>query len=232
MTANPQVRLRDTQSLSGTALRASLAGWVADEGLGIGVERFSLQRQVNGGDWSSLSTTVAAHPDIMAVPWSGSYNTNLSKDKRYRFRVRAVDEDGNVSGWAYSPTVTARLYQQTNGRFTFSSGWTNASSDKYSGGSVKYTKTDGKSMRVTFTGRAFALVTTLRAGQGISADAYLDGVSTGPQDASSSVTRLRLQIWPQSSRPASATPFATWWTARTGSTWTRSPSSSRARRAT
>ena len=198
MTAKPQLMLRNFVSLSGTSLRAWLSGWQADDGAGIGTERFSLQRQVNGGDWSTVSTSITPHVDAAAFPTTGSYNVNLSKDKRYRFRIRAVDEDGNISGWAYTPTVTARLYQQTNSRFTFSSGWTTATSDKYSGGSVRYTKTDGKSLRMTFTGRAFAFVTTVRAGQPLTVDSYLDGVATGQNSISSSVeTKLRAQLWTQ-----------------------------------
>ncbi|MFL5650031.1 MAG: hypothetical protein ACJ777_02005, partial [Chloroflexota bacterium] len=87
-------------------------------------------------------------------------------------------------------------FQQTSSRFAFSSGWTTATSDKYSGGSVKYTKTDGKSMRVTFTGRAFAFVTSVRAGQPLTVDTYLDGVPTGQNSVSSAVeTKLRVQLW-------------------------------------
>jgi CSLREA domain-containing protein len=195
MTVKPKIRLRENVSLSGTKLRATLLGWSATDGSGIGIERFSLQRQVNGGSWTSVSTSVQARPDVFAFPATGQYNVNLSKDKRYRFRIRAVDEDKNVSAWAYTPTVTARLFQQTNSRVAFSTGWTTASSTKFSGGSVKYTKTVGKSVRFTFTGRAFALVTTVRA-QNLSLKAYTDGVA-GLRELSSTQTAYQRQMFPQ-----------------------------------
>ncbi len=197
MTKSPKIVLRTIMALSGSSLRARLQEWQGSDGTGIGVERFSLQRQVNGGSWTSVTTTIPADPDIAAYPYTGMYNVTLGKDTRYRFRIRAVDEDGNYSSWSYTPTVTARLYQQTSSRFTFSSGWTTASSSKYSGGSLKYTTTDGKSFRFVAKGRTFALVTTLRPSVELRAEVFHDGVSKGMSNVLSSTLIVRAQAFVQ-----------------------------------
>ena len=147
----PNVYFRSGVTLDGTSSRARVV-FAATDG-GTGVERFSLQRQVNGGSWTSISTTIppflltsAGDPVAIAggtvapaglFEAGGVRNVTLTKDNSYRFRVRAIDEDGNVSGWRYTPTVTAKLYQQTSSAMGYTSGWSTASSSKFSGGSVR-----------------------------------------------------------------------------------------------
>ena len=122
----PNVYFRSGVTLDGTSSRARVV-FAATDG-GTGVERFSFQRQVNGGSWTSISTTIppflltsAGDPVAIAggsvtpaglFEAGGVRNVTLTKDSSYRFRVRAIDEDGNVSGWRYTPTVTAKLYQR------------------------------------------------------------------------------------------------------------------------
>ena len=188
--------LRDGVALAGDRIRGRVLGWVFDDRTGIGIQRFSLQRQRDGGSWTSLSTSIQPQADI-ATAATAHYNVNLTNWHSYRFRVRAVDFDGNVSVWAYSPTVTARLVQQTSRAVTFSrTGWSTVSSTNYSGGSVRKSTTPGSSMRITFTGRAISLVTTFRGGPPMTVDAYVDGVYRGRLQHSSFVTSYQRQVWP------------------------------------
>jgi hypothetical protein len=94
--------------------------------------------------------------------------------------------------------VTARLFQQAGSRFRFGSGWTTSHSATFSGGSVATTTTDGTFVRMSFTGRAFAFVTTVRAGQPLKVFSYLDGAATGLNEVASPETQRRLQLWTMS----------------------------------
>jgi CSLREA domain-containing protein len=204
MTVSPKVSLRPLSTLSGTSLRARVTSWNATDGDGIGLARYSLQKQVNGGSWTTVSTNVPTFSDTAAIDGLGVYNVTLSKDKTYRFRIRAVDRDGNVSDWRYTPTVKARLLQQTSDAVHYSTGWRTASSTRFSGGSVKHTATAGKSVRITFTGRGIALITSVRAGQELHFDLYIDGVYVGPSVIGYSTTSYRVQF-PALEFPSSAT---------------------------
>ncbi|HEX5829318.1 MAG TPA: choice-of-anchor Q domain-containing protein [Candidatus Limnocylindrales bacterium] len=196
LSSNPTLLLRNQVALSGSSLRAQVgAGSGSDESL-FGIDYYTLQRQVNGGSWSTIATLEPIVVDV-AVNSTGSRNVTLSKDTRYRFRVRAVDEDGNLSSWRYTPTVTARLAQQTSSRFTFSSGWSNSNSSSFSGGSVKFTSTDGRAVRVTVKARAVALVTTLRATKELAALVSVNGGTKSRLTASSPTTLYRAQVFPR-----------------------------------
>ena len=206
----PNVHFRMGETLDGTSSRARVVFSATDGGTG--VERFSLQRQVNGGSWSSISTTIppflltsAGGPVAIAglIEAGGVRNVTLTKDSSYRFRVRAIDEDGNVSGWRYTPTVTAKLYQQTSSLMGYTSGWSTASSSKFSGGSVRYVRANGKAAAITFTGRAVAFVTTLRAGGTGKVWVYADGnlIATKTLSAAANTYRSQAVVW---SFPSSA----------------------------
>jgi CSLREA domain-containing protein len=199
--SSPNVHFRIGVTLDGTSSRARVAFTASDTGTGI--ERFSLQRQVNGGSWSSISTTIppfhltsAGGPVAIAglAEAGGVRNVTLTKDSSYRFRVRAVDEDGNVSGWRYSSTMTAKLYQQTSSAMGYTSGWSTASSTRFSGGSVRYVRANGKAAALTFTGRAVAFVTTLRAGGTGKVWVYADGNLIAAETLSASSTAYRSQV--------------------------------------
>ena len=190
---NPSMGLRH---LVPGEIRSRVLDWAFDDGTGIGIQRFSIQRQRDGGSWTTLSTYIYPQADIGSAA-TAHYNVNLANWHSYRFRVRAVDFDGNVSVWAYSPTVLARMVQQTSRAVTFSrTGWSTVSSTRYSGGSVRTSTTPGSSMRITFTGRAIALVTTIHPGPPVTVDAYVDGVYRGPLQLSSYVTAYGRQVWP------------------------------------
>jgi hypothetical protein len=192
------------RALSGTSSRGEVVFYGADAG--IGIERFSLQRQVNGGSWTTLSTalppygvTAVGSPVALAglKDALGFRNATFTKDSSYRFRARAVDEDGNVSAWKYTPTMTAKLYQQTSSAVSYTSGWSTASSSKFSGASVRYVRANGKAAALTFTGRAVAFVSTMRAGGTGKIKVYIDGalVTTETMKAATTTYRSQAVTW-------------------------------------
>lgn len=175
ITSRPKVSLRTGVALDGTSSRAKVAWSGADDAAGAGIDHFTIGRQVNGGSWTTLSSSVAGNTSFSNLAISRSYNVTLKKDATYRFRVRAVDQDGNASAWVYTPTFTARLVQQTSSAVTFGSGWTTANATSFSGGSAKYASVNGKAARFTFTGRGVALVSTVRTTGAGTLKVYVDG---------------------------------------------------------
>ena len=168
-----------------------------------GIDRFTIQRQINGGSWTTLSSAIVPRGITMTSAsfataglkqGTGTYATSLTSGKSYRFRVRARDEDANYSDWAYTVTVGARLIQQTSSAMTYSSGWSTSSSSNYSGGSTRYSATVGKWARLTFTGRAVAFVSTYRTPSD-SFKVYVDGVLDSTMSVTSLQNLYRRQVW-------------------------------------
>ena len=112
----------------------------------------------------------------------------------YRFEVRAVDAVGNAGGWSVGPTVRPYLYQQTSGT-AYSGTWRTSTRSAYSGGSVRYASTAGRSATFTATAaRSIAIVTTRAPSRG-SFKVYVDGVYRATVSTWSSATRYRQIIY-------------------------------------
>ena len=120
-------------------------------------------------------------------------DVELARSHTYRFRARAMDNDGNWSSWAYGPTFLARLVQQSAGSVDYTKTWTTTSNAAFSSGSVRYSKTAGASVSYRATGRAFAFVTT-KGPTGGGAD-YVNGVLKATVDLYSATSRYRVQVW-------------------------------------
>jgi len=129
------------------------------------VKSFTLQRQANGGSWSTVSLSSAT---------STSASQLLTNGTQYRYRVRDADGAGNLSSWVYGPAFTAIRTQQTNSAVKFSGTWATSYKSSASGGSTKYTKSKGASVSFTFTGASIAWVSPRSKIRG-SADVYIDG---------------------------------------------------------
>ncbi len=177
MTGAPTAGLRSGTTLIGTSMPARISFAAKDNSGGSGVERYVLSRSVNGGSWSTLAS---------GIP-TAAWNLTLTNGATYRFRVRAVDYDGNISSWIYGSTFKASLVQQTSSAVTFSSGWFTRTSTLDSGGSSRYASSGGRSVKITFTGRAIALVSFRSNLTGL-VKVYVDGtysqtVSTNAGDA-------------------------------------------------
>ena len=131
-----------------------------------GVTGYTLQRQVNGGSWTTVDLSSAGTVSI---------KQSLAHGSAFRYRMRASDANGNTSGWAYGPTFSGARIQQTSTSVKFSGTWSNGSSSTYSGGTAKYTKSSGASVSYTFTGSSIGWVSSKSSARG-SADVYIDGV--------------------------------------------------------
>ena len=131
-----------------------------------GVKGYTLQRQVDGGTWTSVD--LASLTDV-------SIAQSLTLGSSYQYRVRANDAAGNQSAWAYGAAFSGARTQQTSTSVKYSGTWGNGASTTYSGGTSKYTKSKGASASFTFTGSSVAWVTSKGSSRG-SADVYIDGV--------------------------------------------------------
>lgn len=187
----PTAGLATRVALSGTAVQAVIAWSGKDNTGGSGIGRYEVARSVNGGAWVTVvGPFVAVSPAVAST----SYRPALAVGKTYRFRVRAVDHDGNVSAWATGASFTPKLIQQTSTAVHFSGSWGTSSSSLYSGGSVRHAKTSSASATFTATGRAYALVSTLASTRG-KARIYVNGVLKATVDLVAQLPGYRVQVW-------------------------------------
>jgi hypothetical protein len=118
----------------------------------------------------------------------------LATGKTYRFRVRAIDGDRNVSAFSVGPAVTPRLVQGSSPSVAYTRTWTTTRTTKASGGSVRYSKAKGATASLRATGRSFGLVVTKGPGRGKAA-IYVNGVLKGTIDLWAPATTYRVQAW-------------------------------------
>ncbi len=173
---------RTGTALSGTAVPLTLA-WKAAADAVSGVAAYELERSTSGGTWTAAGTYAGTSASVTAAS-SGTV----------RYRVRAVDKADNRGGWAYTATLSPRLTQQSSTSVRFGGTWTTTKSSSYSGGSVKYAKTKGRTATYTFTGRSIALVTTKSPSRG-KVKVYVNGVYQGTVDTYRSSTQYRALAW-------------------------------------
>lgn len=160
--------------------------WSVNDGNGSGAVRHELSRSLDGGrTWAVVSGTLTAAQMPVSLPVTGTV----------RYRVRVIDGAGHVSAYsAYGPTLSPRLIQQNLSVVKYSSGWYGASSTAYLGGSAKYTKSRGKSVSYTFTGRSIGVVMTKGASRG-AVQVFVNGVYYATVDTYRSSTLNRQLVW-------------------------------------
>jgi lysozyme len=130
-----------------------------------GIASYRLQRKVGDGAWTTVDLAAGAK----------ATTSDLQLGRAYRFRVRATDDAGNVSGWAYGPTIEPRLAQESSSAVTYAGGWQTVATDSASGGHLRYTRKRGATATYAFTGSGVAWVAALGPKRG-NADVYVDGV--------------------------------------------------------
>jgi hypothetical protein len=94
---------------------------------------------------------------------------------RYQYRVRAKDIYGAWGDWATGAVTTPGLVQDSSPSVTYSGSWATQSYRYASNGTVRYTSQAGAKARLTFSGRAAAIVAPLGPTRG-SFQVYVDGV--------------------------------------------------------
>lgn len=175
--------LRAGAGLSGTAIPVTVSWTGADTG-GSGIARYELARSLDGGSTRATPVNVA----------SPAYPTTAASAGTVRFRVRAVDRAGNISGWALGVALAPALSQQTATGVAFTGTWGSAASTSYSGGSARYASARGAAVSYTFTGRGIAFVTTRAASRG-AARVYVDGVLVATVDTWAATPGYRSVAW-------------------------------------
>lgn len=139
---------------AGVPVRLTWTG--ADDADGVGIDHYDIQRSVNGGAWTASGTASTATAPVSIAPTGTT-----------RFRVRAVDRDGNLGAWhAGSLLQGGSIVQQGATSIRWSGTWSSASSSSFSGGSVRWARTAGASATFRFTGRGVAVVSTRASNRG------------------------------------------------------------------
>jgi hypothetical protein len=180
--AVPVSTLYGNTTLGSTTMRVKTSWSACDAD---GVKSFALQRQVNGGSW----TTVA-----LATATTTSINLSWTRGTTYRFRVRATDKTAVVSSFSTGMILKGLLSDNTSGAIAYSGTWSTASSSSYIGGSSRYASTAGRSATFTFTGTSVAWIAYKSTSRG-SAQVYVDGVLRTTVSLYSTTTTARAQVY-------------------------------------
>jgi hypothetical protein len=178
----PKPSLRTGLPLEGTSTSQRLLirlSWSGTD-TGAGIASYDVARSYDGGAYS----TIAAGTTATSMNWT------MTPGHTYRFRVRARDRAGNLGSWAYASTWSSALIQQSSSAVVYSGAWASSSNTANSGGSAKSASAAGASATMTFSGRAVAWVTTLRATAG-AAKVYVDGVLVATVDTVGASTTYR-----------------------------------------
>lgn len=139
-------------------------GWSATDPDGIA--KYTVQRQVNGGAW----TTVA-----LATPTTTAIYQPLTFGTTYRYRVKATDRKGHASTIAYGAAFMPKIYQQNSALVTSGFPWTTVSATAASGGSYKYYRYSGSTLTFRFTGTSVAWVSIKGPARSSSMTVRMDG---------------------------------------------------------
>jgi hypothetical protein len=151
---------------------------------GVGIQRFELQRSVNGGAYAAVTL-----PTLKST----SMNINFPFTV-LRFRVRAIDLNGNTSYWAYGPSFGVNRYQENNSLLVYGGAWSTFYNASNSGGYTKYAYFAGRSVSITRAGRDFAFVAPRSSTRG-SVRIYVDGVLSATVSLQSSSLLYRQVVW-------------------------------------
>jgi len=165
-TALPPTTTSRTKSTITTTTVPARISWAAATDSSTAISVYELQTSVDHGAWSAPSTTTGTVRTASATHLLGHL---------YQYRVRAKDSAGNWSGWATGPTMTSLLAQDRSASITYSGTWRKSLYSLASGGSTTYATAAGAKARLTFSGRAIAIVAPVGPGRGFG-EIYVDGV--------------------------------------------------------
>jgi len=188
----PKAQLRSGTTLSGTSSRAVLRWTGDDDAGGSGLARYQLQQRINGGPYTTISSSLTGT----------ARSVTLGNGNDYQFRVRAIDRDGNAGPYATAAVIKPRLVQNSSSSIAYAGTWKTLTSSSYSGGSERYaTQTDNESATYSFTGSSVAFITTTAKTRGL-VRVWIDGSQAGLLDLYSSSTVFRKSLfaksWPTS----------------------------------
>ena len=181
MTA-PTSTLYSNTTLGTTTVRVKTAWSACDAD---GIKSYSLERQVNGGAWTSVSLGTATSTSILQ---------SLTKSATYRFRVRATDKTSLVSSFVYGPSFKPIVSDNTSTAIAYAGSWGTGTFSSYYGGHDRYATAAGASATYSFTGSSVAWVaykSTLRG----SAQVWVDGVLKATVSLYSTTSTAKAQVY-------------------------------------
>ena len=154
-----------------------LLTWTATDA-GVGVASSELQVSTNGGSFVTVYTGPAT-----------TFNRLYALNKTFVWRVRATDNDDNVSGWTTSATRKIAAYQRNSTKLSYTGTWTKVTSAGSSGTGYQYTTVKGNRALLKFTGREVLYVAPKTSGSGY-AKVFADGVLIARFNLRASSTQL------------------------------------------
>jgi hypothetical protein len=149
-----------------------------------GIASYNLSQQVDGGTWTSLSTTLT----------STALTLNLTPGHTYRFALRAIDKASNTGAWSYGPAFVLTAVQQSSSRVVYHGTWTTSTSTTWWGGTAKGSSSAGATASLTFTGRQFAWI-GLKAYNRGKTQVYVNGVLAATVDLYSPTLLKQRVLW-------------------------------------
>src|SRR4029079_16558595 len=152
---------------------------------GSGIQSYQLQVSINGGAYTTLSLTSATATSSSRAPTFG---------RQYRYRIRATDKSGNVSGYVSWPAFTPTRSQEDSTLVAYTGAWTSAARTRKSSGKSKYATATTARATLTFTGRDVGWVATTGTTGG-RADVYVDGVKVTTVSLTRSANGYRQLVW-------------------------------------
>jgi hypothetical protein len=185
----PKPFLRTGLPLEGSSTAQRLLMGITWSGTdtGSGIASYDVQRSFDGGAYVTIASATTAR----------SLNWTMTPGHGYRFRVRARDKAGNVGSWTTAYTWNPSLVQQTSSSIKYTGAWSNGSSALYSAGTVKFASAAGASASMKFSGRAVAVVTTLR-NTGGKVQVWVDGALATTIDTFAESTATRQVVFSKS----------------------------------
>ena len=139
--------------------------WSATDA-GSGIKNYTVQVSANGGTYATIA---------LVTPTRNFVDRSLSDGVSYRFRVRAVDREGNISAWRYSITFKPARFQESTSLATYVGTWGISKSVNALGGAARTAAAVGRTATFKASAYDIGLVWTQTTTSG-SADIYVDGV--------------------------------------------------------
>jgi hypothetical protein len=200
-TTTPRPSPRPSQSadrpeVTRPALKLSAASTVPTSGVPVvvdwglssadaGLRSFELQYRVGDGDWRPVRLTSATTSATRHVAPSGA---------EVRYRVRAIDRNGEASEWRSSSWVIPSAVADTSRGIRWTGKWGSTTYAQYLGRRAHWTKTRSAYATFSFRGTSVAWVGPIGPTRG-KARIILDGRLVATVDTHASTFRARDVIW-------------------------------------
>ena len=156
-----------------------------------GVNSYWVQRSDRGGGWTTI---------VLPSPTARTINVSQAPGAASAFRVLAV-HGAAQSPAIVGPRIIASSRQDGTSYIAYGgSGWSTSSSSGFYGGTVKYSRTAGRTATMRFVGSSVAWVATKAKDRG-KAEVWLDGRRVATLSLYSSSTRYRQVAWAASVAP-------------------------------